>query len=59
MDILYVYPHPDDESFGPALAIARQVREGHRVFLLTSHGAGPPASGTGWGSPSRRWGGSA
>jgi len=35
MRILYVFPHPDDESFGPALAIARQVREGHSVFLLT------------------------
>ncbi len=35
MKILYVFPHPDDESFGPALAIARQLRDGHRVFLLT------------------------
>jgi N-acetylglucosamine malate deacetylase 2 len=35
MRILYVFPHPDDESFGPALAIARQRREGHEVFLLT------------------------
>ncbi|HUO87213.1 MAG TPA: PIG-L deacetylase family protein [Thermoanaerobaculia bacterium] len=33
--ILYVFPHPDDESFGPALAIARQRRDGHRVDLLT------------------------
>lgn len=33
--ILYVFPHPDDESFGPAPAIARQRREGHEVFLLT------------------------
>lgn len=33
--ILYVFPHPDDESFGPAPAIARQVREGHDVHLLT------------------------
>lgn len=35
MRILYVFPHPDDESFGPALAISRQRREGHEVFLLT------------------------
>ena len=33
--LLYVFPHPDDESFGPAPAIARQVREGHTVALLT------------------------
>ena len=32
---LYVFPHPDDESFGPAPAMARQVREGHVVHLLT------------------------
>ncbi len=32
---LYVFPHPDDESFGPAPAMARQVREGHAVHLLT------------------------
>lgn len=32
---LYVFPHPDDECFGPAPAIARQVREGHDVHLLT------------------------
>lgn len=35
MKILYVFPHPDDESFGPALAISRQVREGTEVHLLT------------------------
>jgi N-acetylglucosamine malate deacetylase 2 len=33
--ILYVFPHPDDESFGPARAMAAQRREGHEVFLLT------------------------
>ena len=33
--ILYIFPHPDDESFGPAPAIARQRREGHEVYLLT------------------------
>ncbi len=33
--ILYVFPHPDDESFGPAPALARQVREGHAVHVLT------------------------
>jgi len=35
MRILYVFPHPDDESFGPAAAMARQRREGHEVHLLT------------------------
>ena len=35
MTLLYVFPHPDDESFGPAPAIARQVREGHAVHVLT------------------------
>lgn len=35
MRLLYVFPHPDDESFGPALAISKQVREGHQVHLLT------------------------
>ena len=35
MKILYVFPHPDDESFGPAPAIAAQKREGHEVYLLT------------------------
>lgn len=35
MRLLYVFPHPDDESFGPALAIARQVRAGDEVHLLT------------------------
>ena len=33
--ILYVFPHPDDESFGPAPALARQRRQGHEVHLLT------------------------
>ena len=35
MKILYVFPHPDDESFGPAPAIAAQRRNGNRVYLLT------------------------
>lgn len=35
MKILYVYPHPDDESFGPASAMAKQRRQGHEVYLLT------------------------
>ena len=35
MRILYVFPHPDDESFGPARAIAAQRRQGHDVYLLT------------------------
>lgn len=35
MKILYIYPHPDDESFGPARAMAKQRRQGHEVYLLT------------------------
>ncbi len=33
--VLYIFPHPDDESFGPAPVIARQRRAGHEVHLLT------------------------
>jgi LmbE family N-acetylglucosaminyl deacetylase len=37
--VLYIFPHPDDESFGPSRAIAAQRRQGHEVFLLTlTHG---------------------
>ena len=35
MKILYVFPHPDDESFGPAAVIHSQVEKGHDVYLLT------------------------
>jgi len=35
MRILYIYPHPDDESFGPARAMSKQQRQGHEVYLLT------------------------
>jgi LmbE family N-acetylglucosaminyl deacetylase len=35
MKILYIFPHPDDESFGPAPAISAQIRRGHQVYLLT------------------------
>ncbi len=33
--ILYIYPHPDDESFGPAAVMYDQIRDGHEVYLLT------------------------
>lgn len=33
--LLYVFPHPDDECFGPAPALVQQRREGHEVHLLT------------------------
>lgn len=33
--ILYIFPHPDDESFGPAPGIVAQKRDGHEVHLLT------------------------
>ena len=35
MKVLYVFPHPDDESFGVAHAMSKQLREGHEVYLLT------------------------
>jgi LmbE family N-acetylglucosaminyl deacetylase len=35
MRILYIFPHPDDESFGPAPVINGQINAGHEVFLLT------------------------
>ncbi len=35
MRYLYVFPHPDDESFGPAAVIHAQLRDGHEVHLLT------------------------
>jgi LmbE family N-acetylglucosaminyl deacetylase len=35
MKILYIFPHPDDESFGPAAVINSQVRNGHEIHLLT------------------------
>ncbi len=35
MKILYIFPHPDDESFGPAGAMDRQLKQGHEVYLLT------------------------
>lgn len=35
MKILYIFPHPDDESFGPAPAISAQLRQGFDVHLLT------------------------
>ncbi|MBN1301499.1 MAG: PIG-L family deacetylase [Melioribacteraceae bacterium] len=35
MRILYIYPHPDDESFGPASVMYKQRKEGHEVYLLT------------------------
>src|SRR5690554_3963746 len=35
MRYLYIFPHPDDESFGPARAIAAQRRSGAEVHLLT------------------------
>ena len=35
MKILYIFPHPDDESFGPAAAIWNQIQQGNEVYLLT------------------------
>lgn len=35
MKLLYIFSHPDDESFGPAAGIHQQLRSGHEVYLLT------------------------
>jgi hypothetical protein len=35
MKILYIFPHPDDESFGVAHVMSKQLREGNEVYLLT------------------------
>lgn len=35
MKILYIFPHPDDESFGPAAAMHAQLQQGHEVYLYT------------------------
>jgi LmbE family N-acetylglucosaminyl deacetylase len=35
MKILYIFPHPDDESFGPASVMHRQLQYGDEVYLLT------------------------
>jgi LmbE family N-acetylglucosaminyl deacetylase len=35
MKTLYIFPHPDDESFGPAPVIYRQIQQGEKVHLLT------------------------
>jgi len=35
MRLLYIFPHPDDESFGPAAAVHSQLRDGHEAYLLT------------------------
>nr|WKN36949.1 PIG-L family deacetylase [Tunicatimonas sp. TK19036] len=35
MKFLYVFPHPDDESFGPIGAMHHQLQQGHEVYLLT------------------------
>jgi LmbE family N-acetylglucosaminyl deacetylase len=35
MRILYIFPHPDDESFGAAHAMSKQLRQGNEVYLLT------------------------
>ncbi|WP_017731223.1 PIG-L deacetylase family protein [Nafulsella turpanensis] len=35
MKYLYIFPHPDDESFGPAAAMHQQLEQGHEVHLLT------------------------
>ncbi len=35
MRFLYIFPHPDDESFGPVAVMHQQLKAGHEVHLLT------------------------
>jgi len=35
MKIMYLFPHPDDETFGPAPAISKQKRQGHEIYLIS------------------------
>ena len=35
MKYLYIFPHPDDESFGPVAGMYQQLEQGHEVHLLT------------------------
>jgi LmbE family N-acetylglucosaminyl deacetylase len=35
MRVLYIFAHPDDESFGPAPAMVRQRAQGHEVHLVS------------------------
>ena len=35
MRLLYILPHPDDESFGPGPVIYKYIQGGHEVHLLT------------------------
>ena len=35
MRLLYILPHPDDESFGPGPVINKYIEEGHEIHLLT------------------------
>ncbi len=35
MKALYIFPHPDDESFGPGGCMYKQSKEGNEIYLLT------------------------
>ncbi len=35
MRALFIFPHPDDESYGPGRFMYCLQRQGHDVFLLT------------------------
>ncbi len=37
MKIMYIFPLPDGESFGPAAAIDKQIKEGNQIILLDTY----------------------
>ena len=42
MKILYIYPHPDDESFGTGHVMSFQRGQGHEVLDVGTKSAGEP-----------------
>ena len=44
--MLYIFPHPDDESFGPAAVIDKSIKSGDEVHLLTLTKGGATKQGS-------------